>query len=296
MKAPKNIPASVRARLLDRARQDRVDFNLMLTRYALERMLYRLSISEWSNAFLLKGALLFDLWFDEPHRPTRDIDLLGFGASGIDHLTAVFQGVCTQPCDDGMLFDPESVRAVKIRKDANYEGVRVTLRGTLDAARCAIQIDIGYGDAITPAAENVLFPVVLQDMPQPILRAYPVYTVVAEKYHAIVKLGAANTRMKDYFDLWVLARHAEIDHAILRHAMKATFERRDTPVPQNEPFGLSAGFAADSMKQQQWNAFLSKSKLVAPSLVEVVGLLNQFFSDTGSDEESIIELDERIPR
>ncbi|WP_332879393.1 nucleotidyl transferase AbiEii/AbiGii toxin family protein [Massilia sp. S19_KUP03_FR1] len=284
MKTTKNIAASVRARLLDRARQDRVDFNLMLTRYALERMLYRLSTSEWSNAFLLKGALLFDLWFDEPHRPTRDIDLLGFGSAGMDDLTTVFQGVCTQPCDDGLVFDPESVRAVEIRKDANYEGVRVTLRGTLDGARCAIQVDIGYGDAVTPAAENVRFPVVLDDMPQPVLRAYPVYTVVAEKYHAIVKLGAANTRMKDYFDLWVLARHAAIDHAILQDAIDATFKRRDTPVPQDEPFGLSIDFAAEKMKQQQWNAFLSKSKLSAPSLVEVVELLNQFLIVAGQDQ------------
>ena len=286
MKMPRNIAASVRARLLDRARQDRVDFNLMLTRYALERMLYRLSTSEWSNAFLLKGALLFDLWFDEPHRPTRDTDLLGFGFAGLDDLTTIFHGVCTQPCDDGMLFDPESARAAEIRKDANYEGVRVTLRATLDGARCAIQVDIGYGDAVTPAAENVVFPVVLKDMPPPVLRAYPVYTVVAEKYHAIVKLGAANTRMKDYFDLWVLARHAAMDHAILQDANDATFKRRDTPIPENEPFGLSNGFAGDGLKQQQWNAFLSKSKLSAPSLVEVVRLLNQFFGFAGRDQAS----------
>jgi hypothetical protein len=284
MKTAKNIARSVRARLLDRARRDRVDFNLMLTRYALERMLYRLSISEWSNAFLLKGALLFDLWFDEPHRPTRDIDLLGFGSSGLDDLTKVFQGVCTKPCNDGLAFDPASVHAAEIRKDANYKGVRVTLQGTLDGARCAIQVDIGYGDAVTPAAENVFFPVVLEDMPPPVLRAYPVYTVVAEKYHAIVKLGAANTRMKDYFDLLVLMRHAVIDHVILQEAINATFKRRDTPVPQDEPLGLSAGFAADRMKQQQWNAFLSKSKLSAPPLMEVVGLLNQFFSVAGRNK------------
>jgi predicted nucleotidyltransferase component of viral defense system len=199
-------------------------------------------------------------------------------------LTRIFQGVCSRPCDDGLVFDPKSVGAVEIRKDANYEGVRVTLQGTLDGARIAIQVDIGYGDAVTPAAENVLFPVVLEDMPQPALRAYPVYTVIAEKYHAIVKLGAANTRMKDYFDLWVLARHATIDRTILQEAIDATFKRRDTPISPNEPFGLSSGFAADRMKQQQWNAFLSKSKLSAPPLAEVVELLSQFFSYSDRDQ------------
>ncbi|PWF49321.1 nucleotidyl transferase AbiEii/AbiGii toxin family protein [Massilia glaciei] len=273
MKAKKNVGASVRARLLNRARADKLDFNLMLTRFALERLLYRLGVSTWSNEFLLKGALLFDLWFDQPQRPTRDIDLLGFGPAGMEHLAAVFQDVCVQICDDGMIFDQASVMATEIRKDANYEGVRVTLRGVLDGARCAIQIDVGYGDAVTPAAESVSFPVVLADMPAPQLRAYPVYTVVAEKYQAMVSLGIANTRMKDYFDLWILALHASIDRAILNEAIKATFERRGTPIPIDTPLGLSATFATDQMKQQQWKAFLSKNKLKAPDLVEVVEVL-----------------------
>lgn len=165
MTATKNIGASVRARLLNRARADKADFNLLLTRYALERLLYRLSVSAWSNEFLLKGALLFDLWFDQPQRPTRDIDLLGFGPAGLDHLTTVFQEICGQAGDDGIEYDRASVRAVEIRKDANYEGVRVTLVGTLDGARCAVQVDVGYGDAVTPAADSVFFPVVLEDMP-----------------------------------------------------------------------------------------------------------------------------------
>jgi hypothetical protein len=273
MSAAKNIGASVRARLLNRARADKVDFNLMLTRYALERLLYRLSVSGWSNEFLLKGALLFDLWFDQPQRPTRDIDLLGFGPAGLDHLTTVFQEICGQACDDGIEYDQASVRAVEIRKDANYEGVRVTLLGTLDGARCAIQIDVGYGDAVTPAADNVLFPVVLEDMPRPALLAYPVYTVVAEKYQAMVSLGIANTRMKDYFDLWILALHGTIDRTMLGQAIQATFERRGPSVPVGAPLGLSAVFAADPMKQQQWKAFLSKNKLKAPELGEVVVVL-----------------------
>lgn len=284
MSATKNIGASVRARLLNRARSEKVDFNFMLTRYALERLLYRLSVSEWSNEFLLKGALLFDLWFDQPQRPTRDIDLLGFGSAGLEYLTTVFQNICGQTCDDGMVFDPASVQAMEIRKDANYEGVRLTLLGTLDRARCAIQIDVGYGDAVTPAADCVLFPVLLDDMPQPALRAYPVYTVIAEKYQAMVSLGIANTRMKDYFDLWILALHATIDRTNLDRAIQATFERRATRLPVNPPLALSATFATDIMKQQQWKAFLSKNRLKAPELGEVVLVLQQLIGVAGLAE------------
>jgi hypothetical protein len=172
-----------------------------------------------------------------------------------------------------MEYDQASVRAGEIRKDANYEGVRVTLLGTLDGARCAIQVDVGYGDAVTPAVDSVIFPVVLEDMPRPALRAYPVYTVIAEKYQAMVSLGMANTRMKDYFDLWILAVHAPIDRAILAKAIQATFDRRGTVIPVDAPLGLSAVFAADSMKRQQWKAFLFKNKLNAPDLREVVFVL-----------------------
>lgn len=273
MTAAKNIAASVRARLMNRARADNVDFQLMFTRYALERVLYRLSVSAWAGQFLLKGALLFDVWFDQPQRPTRDIDLLGFGPADLEYLNTVFEDVSAQPCDDGMTYDAASVRVAKIRKETGYEGVRVTLVGWLDGARCKVQVDVGYGDAVMPAAESVLFPVVLDDMPPATLRAYPVYTVVAEKYQAIVVLGLANTRMKDYFDLWFLARHAMIDRATLAQAIQATFERRKTPVPKIVPLGLSLRFATDPVKLQQWKAFLSKNKLSAADLAEVVDIL-----------------------
>lgn len=279
-----NRAASVRARLLNRARADRTDFNLILTRYSLERLLYRLSVSPWADQFLLKGVLLFDLWFDQPHRPTRDIVLLGFGSSELDDLIEVFQQVCVQPSDDGMVFDRGSVQAARIRKEANYEGVRVTLLGTLDGARCSVQIDVGYGDAVTPAAELVQFPALLEDVAPPSLRAYPVYTVIAEKYEAIVSLGMANTRLKDYFDLWLLAIYAEIDEAILRQAVQATFARRGTDVPQAAPLGLSDAFVASPTKQQQWRAFLSKSKLMAPDLAEVTAGLRRLLGllDSGA--------------
>lgn len=273
MSGNKNVAASIRARLLNRARTEEIDFNLMLTRYALERLLYRISISAWSDQFLLKGALLFDLWFDQPQRPTRDIDLLGFGPAELDHLVNTFRQICAQICADGIVFDPASVRAAEIRKESHYDGIRITLIGVLDNARCAVQVDIGYGDAVTPAPESVLFPGLLDDLPRPSLRAYPIYTVVAEKYQAMVTLGIANTRMKDYFDLWILAGHAEFDSKVLTQAIAATFRRRNTPVPVIAPFGMSTAFAADPIKQQQWNAFLSKNKLVAPDLTEVISCL-----------------------
>lgn len=151
----RNVAASVRARLLNRARETKQDFNLVLTRYAIERLLYRISISKHADQFLLKGALLFDLWFDIPHRPTRDADFLGFGSAELPHIEAVFREICTIETHDGVTFQPDTVHAAEIRKEANYAGVRVMLLGVIDGARCQIQIDIGFGDAVTPGPQDV---------------------------------------------------------------------------------------------------------------------------------------------
>ncbi|MCP5207937.1 MAG: nucleotidyl transferase AbiEii/AbiGii toxin family protein [Hahellaceae bacterium] len=248
----RNLAASVRAKLLNRARDSKQDFNLVLTRFALERLLYRMSISSHHNAFLLKGALLFDLWFDIPYRPTRDADFLSFGSAELPHLQSVFKEICEIAVDDGILFQSDTVSAAEIRKDSNYAGVRVTLLGVLDGARCHVQVDIGFGDAVTPSPESVEYPVILPDFEAPKLRVYPRYTVVAEKFHALVTLGIANNRMKDYFDLWVLSEHAEFDGQTLRQAMEATFERRKTPIPEQIPFGLPAGFTEDTQKQTHY--------------------------------------------
>ncbi len=194
-----DIGASIRARLLNKAKAEGQDFNLVLTRYALERLLYRLGGSSHAERFLLKGALLFDLWFDIPHRPTRDVDLLGFGPAEIPILEAVFRDLCaaaSEP-DDGIRFQAETIRGMEIRKEANYADIRVTLVGLLAGARCSVQIDVGFGDAVTPAPEPVDYPVMLPELPAPRLRAYPRYTVVAEKLDAVVTLGIANSRMKD---------------------------------------------------------------------------------------------------
>lgn len=272
----RNLGASIRDRLLNKARAEKRDYNLMLTRYALERLIYRISISPYRDQFLLKGALLFDLWFDVPHRPTRDVDFLGYGPADIPHLESVFRDLCAIDANDGIEFQAKTVKAAEIRKEANYAGVRVTLIGVLAGAKCPVQADIGFGDAVVPGPEEVTYPVLLDDNPAPQLRAYPRYTVVAEKLEASVSLGMLNSRMKDYFDLWVLVTYAEFDNAILRKAIQATFERRSTPLPAKLPIGLSDEFANDGQKNKQWLAFLHKNGIAPKPLAEIVTDLRNF--------------------
>ncbi len=271
-----NIGASIRARLLNMARAEKLDFNLLLTRYSLERMLYRLSISPQHDQFLLKGALLFDLWFDVPHRPTHDADLLGFGSPDIPHLEAVFREICRVEVEDGIVFDPDSVKGAEIRKEANYAGVRITLVGLLDSARCPVQIDVGFGDAVVPGPEAVSYPIILSGLPEPQLRAYPRYTVVAEKLEALTSLGMLNSRMKDFFDLWVLAKHFDFEGILLTQAVTATFDRRRTALPDGMPIGLSDEFVQDDKKNKQWLAFLRKNALEPMSFVTVISDLREF--------------------
>ena len=272
----RNISASVRDRLLNKARAEKLDYNLLLTRYALERMLYRLSISKQRDQFLLKGALLFDLWFDVPHRPTHDADFLGFGSAEIPHIEEIFRDICRIEVEDGIVFRPDTVKAAEIRKEANYAGVRVTLQGMLDSARCPVQIDIGFGDAVVPGPDEVHYPVILGEMPEPHLHVYPRYTVVAEKLEALTSLGMLNSRMKDYFDLWILAKHSDFDGQILSRAVTATFGRRRTAVPTGAPIGLSDEFINDAQKGKQWQGFLRKNALEPMSLATVVVDLRDF--------------------
>jgi hypothetical protein len=277
----RNLAASVRTRLKQHSTANQQDFNLTLTRYGLERLLYRLSVSEHASNFLLKGALLFTLWYDVAHRPTRDADLLSFGPDDVDTAVNTFQEICLITADDGVVFDPDSVKGSIIRKQAGYGGVRIDLEAKLDGARIALQVDIGFGDAVTPAPQAISYPVLLEDFPAPQLRAYPKYTVVAEKFHAVCLLGLANTRMKDYFDLWVLLNDTTLDPLELRQATKATFERRKMPLPKTVPIGLSDSFASDVTKQTQWNAFLKRNQLEPTVLVDVVSTLRDKFQAVG---------------
>ena len=255
----KDVAASVRQRLLDIAREKEEDFNFILTRYGLERALYRLSQSEWRDQFLLKGAMLFTFWHDDPHRPTRDADFLGFVNAEIDEVTSIFQSLCDLKVeDDGLILDSKSVRAEEIRENNAYEGIRVRLNGKLSSANITLQFDIGFGDVVTPGSEDIVYPTLL-DQEAPRLKAYPIYTVIAEKFEATVKLGIANSRMKDFYDLWKLAQKFDLEGQILMNAIKATFERRKTEIPKNIPLAFSKEFYDDDLKKKQWVAFLNKN-------------------------------------
>ena len=265
--------ASVRARLLDIAKSTQVDFNQVLVRFALERLLYRLSLSAHADRFVLKGALLFTLWYDMPHRATRDADLLGFGPGDPETVARLFRDIAAVEADDGIVFDPSTVAVQEIRKTAGYGGVRVLLTGTPARARCPTQVDVGFGDAVTPGPVEAVYPVLLDDMPAPRLRTYPASTVVAEKLHAIAVLGMTNSRLKDYLDLSVLLEREALDPLVLAMAVAATFRRRGTALPLSLPAGLSDEFAADASRMALWRAFLKKNELQGPSLQEVVGKL-----------------------
>ena len=245
----------------------------MLVRFALERLLFRLSTSAHADRFVLKGALLFTLWYDLPHRATRDADLLGFGPSDTGSMTGVFKDIASIAVDDGIAFDPASVRAEEIRKDTGYGGVRVTLNGKLANACCVAQVDIGFGDAVTPGPTDAVYPVLLDDLLAPRLRTYPVYTVVAEKLHAIAVLGMVNSRLKDYLDLVVMMERAPLDEPTLALAVAATFQRRGTGVPNALPVGLSDEFALDPTRIALWQSLLKKNDLAHRPLVHVIMVL-----------------------
>ena len=245
-------------------------------------MLYRLSVSPHAENYLLKGALLFSLWYDLPKRPTRDADLLGFGAADTATAIGVIKGLCGIDVADGIELDAASVRGAEIRKEAGYGGVRIDLVGRLDGARIPLQIDIGFGDAVSPGPEPVTYPVLLQDLPAPLLRAYPKYTVIAEKFHAICLLGMANTRMKDYFDLSILLSEDDIEPAQLQTAVEATFARRKYRLPEGVPLGLTDAFAVDAIKQRQWLAFLQKNRLHAQNLTDTIRAIRESLIKMGA--------------
>lgn len=272
----RNVGASVRARLLTLAQRKGVDFQLMVTRYALERLLYRLGVSPHRDRFVLKGAMLFTLWLDDPFRPTRDVDLLGFGDHDAAALKAVFREICSVAVeDDGVRFDTSRLRAAPIRDQAEYGGVRVQMAATVGGARVPLRVDIGFGDAVTPAPSEVDYPVLL-DHPPPKLRAYPKETVVAEKFEAVVFLGATNTRMKDFYDLWAMSRRFAFDGRVLTSAIGATFKRRATALPADIPAALTEAFAAE--KQKLWRAFTTRDRLTQTpeAFAEVVAQIGAF--------------------
>lgn len=258
----KNIAASVRQQLSNRARERGEDFDLLLSRYAVERLLYRLSLSSHANEFVLKGAQLFFVWMDSPYRITRDLDLLRRGDSTIPQVEAIFRALCQQPVEkpDGIEFISETVKGEVIHEQAEYRGVRIRLLYRLAEAQNTLQSDIGFGDAVTPAPKIVEFPSLI-GFPLPRIKAYSREAVIAEKFQALVMLGITNSRMKDFFDLSILARTFHFDGEMLCRAIAATFKRRKTVVPNTVPVALTAQFAEDLIKQKQWQGFLNKNRL-----------------------------------
>ena len=276
----KNLAASVKARLANLAREQKEDFQELLSRYGRERLLYRLSVSEYQQRFILKGALLFAYWIGAPHRPTRDMDLLGHGASDIAILEQVFRELCAKEVQaDGLVFQPDSVKGERIKDEEKYEGVRLHMTAFIEKTRIPLQIDVGFGDRIVPGPQEIEFPTLL-NFPAPHLKSYTRESMVAEKFEAMVKLGIANTRMKDFFDVWSVSSEFAFDGPTLSKAIKATFETRNTAVPNLTALAFSPEFYEDREKNAQWKAFLNKAKLNAEgkSLPEIAQALRKFLS------------------
>ncbi len=269
------MAASVRARLLSIARKRSQPFDLLLTRYVLERLLYRLSTSPHRERFVLKGAMLVTTWFDGPFRPTRDLDLLGFGAPDADVMVHVFREICGIEANDGVVFDIPGLVVDRIREELEHGGLRITTTATIGGARIRTAIDVGFGDAIEPGIADLELPVLL-DLPSPRLRAYSRETVIAEKFQAMVMLGRSNSRMKDFYDIWMLSRSYEFDPDRLAQAIAATFDRRKTPIPTELPDALTRAFAEDPVKQKQWISFIEAIEVKPDSLLEVTEMLAAF--------------------
>lgn len=251
---PRNSSASVRQRLLNIAREQGRVFEVVLVTYGLERLLYRLSKSKYRDSFVLKGGMLVTVWIGDENRVTRDVDFTGLGDASQDHLISVFSQIMSKPADDGLVYDIDRLTAEAIREEQQYGGIRLKTIANLGKTRIPIVIDIGFGDAITTPDYAIEYPALL-GMPAASIRAYPPATVVAEKFHALVALGLANSRMKDYYDLWAILGSQPIEDGELDEAIRATFERRETDVPSALPAGLTRRFSTDPLKLQQWSAY-----------------------------------------
>jgi hypothetical protein len=274
----KNVAASVRQRLLNKARESGRPFGEVLQYFAMERFLYRLCKSKHADRFILKGALMLAVWDAPIFRPTKDIDLLGRADNDVDAIAAFAKDICLMRVtpDDGVTFDASSVHAERIAEAAEYEGVRVHFVGTLDRARIHMQLDIGFGDAVLPRPLQINYPTIL-DFPAPRLRGYPRESAIAEKFEAMVKLGELNSRMKDFFDIWLLSRSFDFDGAQLRKAILKTFETRGTPLPEGVPVALTEGFGYEAHALAQWRAFVGRTKLRGvPEFPDLIAALRAF--------------------
>lgn len=263
---PKDIAASVRQRLLNQARERNEDFTYTLVNYGIERLLYRLSQSDYQSRLILKGATLFAVWTGMTHRPTRDVDFLSYGQVSSMEVNRLFTEIISISCeDDGLQFLRDTIKVTDIRENEIYRGLRVTLTCQLGSAKIPLQADIGFGDVITPPPVEISLPSLL-GLPEAVLLSYPMEAVVAEKFEALVKLAMANTRMKDFFDLYFMANSFAFESDRLSSSLKATFDRRGTLLPADLPIALTRAFWESSEKNDQWQAFLRRTRLLEPGL------------------------------
>ena len=277
VKSISDLAASVHARLQNRARSSKRPFQELLQYYAMERFLYRLSVTPHRARFILKGALMLHVWDAPSARATKDLDFLGRLDNSLENLVAVMREICTSDVQpDGMVFDPSTLKAERIKEDSDYEGVRVRFVGLLGKARAAMQIDVGFGDVVTPGAQNITYPVLL-DLPAPALAGYPRETVIAEKFQAMIYLRTLNSRMKDFYDVWLLARQFAFEGALLAKAIAATFANRETAIDVT-PIAFTAEFTDQASTLAQWTAFRNKlpNTECPDKLAEVVPFLAEF--------------------
>ena len=276
----KNPAASIRARLFNHAKATGASFENVLTRYAIERLLYRLSQTGAAERYVLKGAMLFVTWPEHAFRPTGDLDLLGEGDPGPDAIAALFARIChVEVPEDGVVFDPETLKIEAVREEDRYQGVQISLKAGLDRAVIHVQVDIGFGDHVFPAPTRQTFPALLAGLPQARLLMYPPETVVAEKFEAMIRFGEANGRIKDFYDIWVTTRTFAFDLASLTEAVGGTLQRRGTAVPADTPAGLTDEFGTSERSAGLWTGFLRRSPptLQPPAFPALLVELRRFF-------------------
>ncbi|MBX7482161.1 nucleotidyl transferase AbiEii/AbiGii toxin family protein [Qipengyuania qiaonensis] len=266
---PGNIAVSVKQRLLNMARAQRRGFDILLVRFALERLLFRLSQSPHRDSFILKGGMLVTQWLDHDHRETRDADFLGFGKAEVETIKATFAEIMSIAADDGLDFDTDAIVATSIREEMEYGGIRLKTSSYLERTRIPVTLDIAFGDAVADAGQTIDYPSLL-GMDRPTIRAYPPVQVIAEKFQAVVALGLVNGRMKDFYDLWAIPQAISLDDQALDDALAATFGRRTTPIPSERPPGLSTAMTEDAAAQQRWRAYAESLDLPVPEFAEVL--------------------------
>jgi len=261
----RSLPASVAARLLNLAKQTGDDYQILLTRFCFERFLHRLGESNAKERFVLKGAMLLQAWSDQPYRATRDLDLLRKGDGSFDAIRTDIETICSATVEpDGVVFEPASIRIEAIRAEEEYAGTRLILLARCANARLPLQIDLGLGDSVWPPAEPCAYPALLE-FPPPAVLSYPPEAVIAEKLEAIVVLGNRNSRIKDFFDLQYLASHFAFDRPTLTESVRRTFLRRSTPIPQEEPIGLTPAYWENASRPAQMRAFARRARLTVGS-------------------------------